>query len=195
MARGNVFNTKCCVQAGKRLVSQFIDMYREFSPGGQLHAERWMLTNFTMNDFLLGIMVLCLAVRTRRKRGSRHPAIIIDSATESEVLPLLEQSYDICVEKSPASRDTRRVSHAVRLILNNNNNNNHGAKTSNPPESQPRGDNAPGIIDLASLCLQPEDGDGQGNETDLFDRLDPFNFMGNDFENIDWTVFDPQISG
>ncbi|KAK9250701.1 hypothetical protein V1507DRAFT_482868 [Lipomyces tetrasporus] len=184
MARGNVFSTKSCVKAGKRLVSQFIDMYKELSPGGQLHAERWMLTNFTMNDFLLGIMVLCLVVHTHRKRGSRHPAI--DSATESEVLLLLEQSYDICVEKSQASRDARRVSHAVGLILN-------GAESSNAPESQPGGDNAP-RIDLASLSLQLERGDGQGNETP-FDLLDPFNFMGNDFENIDWTVFDPQISG
>ncbi|KAK9350721.1 hypothetical protein V1523DRAFT_418979 [Lipomyces doorenjongii] len=183
MARGNVFSTKSCVKAGKRLVSQFIDMYKEFTPGGQLHAERWMLTNFTMNDFLLGIMVLCLVVYTHRKRGLPHPAI--DSATESEVLPLLEQSYDICVEKSQASRDARRVAHAVRLILN-------GAKTSNAVESQPVRDNAPGI-DLASLSLQHENGDGQVNETP-YDLLDPFNFMGNDIENIDWTVFDPQFS-
>ncbi|KAK9328843.1 hypothetical protein V1520DRAFT_370872 [Lipomyces starkeyi] len=184
MAGGNVFSTKSCIKAGKRLVSQFIDMYNEFSPGGQLHAERWMLTNFAMNDFFLGIMVLCLMVHINRKRGSQQLAI--DSAREREVLPLLEQSYDICVEKSQVSRDARRVSHAVRLILN-------GTKTSNAGESQSGGDNAPGI-DLASLSLQPEHGDGQGNETP-FDLLDPFNFMGNDFENIDWTVFDPQISG
>lgn len=184
MARGNVFSTKCCVKAGKRLVSQFIDMYKEFSPGGQLHAESWMLSNFTMNDFLLGIMVLCLVVHSLRKRVSRHPAI--ESATESELLPLLERSYDICVEKSQASRDARRVSHAICLILN-------GAKMSNAPESQPAGDSAPGI-DLASLSLQTEHGDGQGSETP-FDPLDPFNFMAIDFENIDWTVFDPQVSG
>ncbi|KAK9321518.1 hypothetical protein V1517DRAFT_326112 [Lipomyces orientalis] len=184
MARGNVFSTKSCVKAAKRLVGQFIDMYKEFAPGGQLHAERWMLTNFTMSDFLLGIMVLCLVVHTHRKRGSLHPAI--DSATESEVLSLLEQSYDICVEKSQASRDARRAAHAVRLILN-------GAKTSNAAESQPVGDNASGI-DLASLSLRPEHGDGQINETP-FDLLDPFNFMGNDFENVDWTVLDQQISG
>ncbi|KAK9233868.1 hypothetical protein V1525DRAFT_453001 [Lipomyces kononenkoae] len=165
MARGNVFSTKSCVKAGKRLVSQFIDMYKE-------HL-RWMLTNFTMNDFLLGIMVLCLVVHTHRKRGSRHPAI--DSAAESEVLLLLEQS-----------RDARRCSYAVRLILN-------GSKTSNAPESQPGGNNAP-CIDRAYLSPLPGHGDGQGNEIP-FDLLDPFNFMGNDFEDIDWTVFDPQISG
>ncbi|KAK9482786.1 hypothetical protein V1527DRAFT_521821 [Lipomyces starkeyi] len=124
------------------------------------------------------IMVLCLVVHTHRKRGSRHPAI--DSATEREVLPLLEQSYDICVEKSQVSRDARRVSHAVRLILN-------GTKTSNAPESRSGGDNAPGI-DIASRSLQPEHGNGQGNVTP-FDLLDPFNFMGNDFENIDWSEY------
>ncbi|KAK9490398.1 hypothetical protein V1508DRAFT_271551 [Lipomyces doorenjongii] len=127
--------------------------------------------------------VLCLVVYTHRKRGLPHPAI--DSATESEVLPLLEQSYDMCVEKSQASRDAKRVAHAVRLILN-------GAKTSNAVESQPVRDNAPGI-DLASLSLQHENGDGPVNETP-YDLLDSFIFMGNDIENSDWTVFDPQFS-
>jgi hypothetical protein len=114
MARGNVFSTRSCVEAGKSLVSSFIDMYKEFSPGGQLHAERWMLGNFTMNDFLLGVMVLCLV--TRWKRGSQNLAI--DTTTEGEVLALLEQSHAICVEKSTTSRDARRVSHAIRLTLN-----------------------------------------------------------------------------
>ncbi|KIX02717.1 uncharacterized protein Z518_08659 [Rhinocladiella mackenziei CBS 650.93] len=102
MARGHDFSTKSCVEAGKRLVSQFIDMYKEFSPGGQLWTERWMLSSFTMNDFLLGVMVFCLVVHSRRKRGARHS--LIDSATERDVLPLLEQSHAICVEKSKASR-------------------------------------------------------------------------------------------
>lgn len=113
MARGNVFSTRSCVEAGKRLVSQFIDMYKEFSPGGQLHMERWMLSNFTMNHFLLGVMVLCLVVHTSWERGLQNSAI--DTATESKVLALLEQSHAICVEKSIASRDARRVSHAVVL--------------------------------------------------------------------------------
>jgi hypothetical protein len=47
-----------CIDAGKKLVGHFIEILREFSPGGQLYMHRWMLTNYTMNDFLLGVMVL-----------------------------------------------------------------------------------------------------------------------------------------
>ena len=49
-----------------------------------------MLGNFTMNDFLFGIMVLCLIVHIRLKRGATTSAI--DDATNSEVRGLLEQS-------------------------------------------------------------------------------------------------------
>jgi hypothetical protein len=90
--------------------------------------ERWMLGNFTMNDFLLGVMVLCLVVHIRWKRGSDNSAI--DIATENEVLSLLEQSHTICVEKSTTCRDARRVSHAIQLTLN-------GAKSPNGLESIP----------------------------------------------------------
>lgn len=129
MVRGDAFSTRCCVEAGMRIVTQFIEMYREFSPGGQLCTERWMLSNFTINDVLLGVMVLCLVLHKRRENGPvavdthhgtdtepvfRPP---IDEATERGILSLLEKIHAILVEKSRASRDVRRVSHAVRLIL------------------------------------------------------------------------------
>jgi hypothetical protein len=194
MARGNVFSTVSCVEAGTRLVSEFIDMYKEFAPGGQLYLQRWMLGNFTMNDFLLGVMVLCLVVHTRWKRGSQNLAI--DTATESRVLVLLEESHAICVEKSSASRDARRVSHAIGLTL-------HSAKSSKVPnnaasqvvtssEVQSTVDESQGGVDSTSLLLPPWNGFIQGEGT-AFGPLDPFNFTGNDIENMDWTLFDPQI--
>lgn len=114
MARGRVFSTQSCVEAGQRLVSQFIEVYREFGPGGQLHQERWMLTNFSMNDFLMGVMVLCQIVTTWRRKGRLSA---IDASTEDATLPLLRQAHAICVEKSPASRDARYVARAVKIIL------------------------------------------------------------------------------
>lgn len=118
MARGDLFSTKSCVEAGGRLVSQFIEIYREFSSGGQLHRERWMLTNFTMNDFLLGAMVLCLAIHIRRK-NPRHSAI--EPATENSILGLLDQAHAICIEKSAASRDARYVAQAIMATLKKQN--------------------------------------------------------------------------
>jgi hypothetical protein len=198
MARGNVFSTVSCVEAGTRLVSEFIDMYKEFAPRGQLYLQRWMLGNFTMNDFLLGVMVLCLFVHIRWKRGSQNSAI--DTATESRALALLEESHAICVEKSSASRDARRVSQAIRLTL-------HSAKASNVARNAASQSSlASGVassnvqsivsetqgIDPASLFLPPWNGFIQGDEA-AFGPLDPFNFTGNDIENMDWTLFDPQI--
>ncbi|KAJ5084298.1 hypothetical protein NUU61_008877 [Penicillium alfredii] len=93
--------------------SQFTDVYNEFGASGRLHREGWMLTNFTMNDFLLGVMVLCLAVHTRKRE---HAAVDLD--TENETLPLLKQAQAICVEKSHACRDVQHVSRAILIILN-----------------------------------------------------------------------------
>ncbi|KAE8132245.1 hypothetical protein BDV38DRAFT_297105 [Aspergillus pseudotamarii] len=184
MAQGNVNSTKACVEAAKRLVSQFIDMYKEFSPGGQLHAEQWMLTNFTMNDFLLGVMVLCLVIHIHRKQASWGDTI--DFAIQKEVFSLLEQSYEVCVENSQASRDARRVSHALHLVLNNS------TETSRAPELQ-LANGATSGIDSALLATPTENIVGQMNLAP-FDVFDPFNIMGMDFESIDWDTFDSQLS-
>ena len=190
MARGNVLSTNSCVEAGKRLVRQFIDMYKEFSPGGQLYMERWMLANFTMNDFLLGVMVLCLVVHTRWKRGFQNSAINID--TESEVLSLLEQSHIICVEKSTSCRDARRVSHAIQLTLK-------GAKTSNGLKKivSQTSQASPAMLSAVddSQGGHPALNSRYGYDEEAFGIYDPFNFMGSEVENIDWAMFDQQTFG
>ncbi|KAK5062934.1 hypothetical protein LTR84_005010 [Exophiala bonariae] len=129
MVRGDAFSTQCCIEAGMRIVTKFIEMYREFSPGGQLCTERWMLSNFTINDVLLGVMVLCLVLHQRRQNTSPtlnpRPGtnansayrINFDEGSECDIPSLLERVHAILVEKSQASRDVRRVSHAVRLTL------------------------------------------------------------------------------
>ncbi|KAJ5247854.1 hypothetical protein N7468_002837 [Penicillium chermesinum] len=114
MGCGRVFSTQSCIEAGRRLVSQFVEIHQEFQPGGQLHQARWMLTNFTMNDFLMGVMVLCQIVNIWRSKG-RHSAV--DPGTEGATLTLLKQALAICVEKSPASRDARYVARAIKVIL------------------------------------------------------------------------------
>lgn len=69
-----------------------------------------------MNDFLLGCMVLCLAVNTLKKKPCnllRGP-----KSTEQEILSLLCQAHDICIEKSSASRDARYVAQVIKATLN-----------------------------------------------------------------------------
>ncbi|KAF2096237.1 hypothetical protein NA57DRAFT_43321 [Rhizodiscina lignyota] len=197
MARGNAFSTTSCIEAGRKIVSQFIDIYKEFSPGGQLQGERWLLTNFNWNDFLLGVMVLCLAVHIRRKRGSHNSTI--DAATENEILALLEQACGICVEKSSASRDVRRVSQAIRLTLNSakspisplNSASLTPAITIDAASDISLSGSNPQIADLATLSLETQHNQIPCDEA-AFGVLDPFNFMTNDISNMDFTMFDAQ---
>ncbi|KAJ6015049.1 hypothetical protein N7540_009640 [Penicillium herquei] len=164
MSRGRVFSTSSCIEAGQRLVSQFIAIYRELSPGGQLHQERWMLTNFTMNDFLMGVMVLCLAIHLRRRNG---PQQAISSGIEGTILPLLKQAHDICLEKSSVSQDAGCVARAVKVIL-----------------EQPL---APEHENLAALPVLEnlwQDGNSMG-------WLDPFY---SEEAQIDWGLFDSLVS-
>ena len=157
-------------------------MFKEFSPGGRLYAERWMLTSFIMNDFLLGIMVLCLVVHTYRKGVLQPP--IMDFSSERELLQLLEQSFDICVEKSLVCKDARRVSHVVRLILKRS--------TASNMSTLPRiADNEQGL-NLGLSSLQEEYSNKEIDAMSL-DLIDPFVLMGNSFETLDWFPFDHHL--
>ncbi|KAJ5286918.1 hypothetical protein N7478_002604 [Penicillium angulare] len=161
MSQGNTFSTEACFIAGRRLVSQFIEMYKEFAPGGQLCQERWMLTNFTMNDFLMGVMILCLVIHTGRRRDLQlslmHPSY------EKTIFSLLKQAHAICIERSSASRDARYVARAVKAILED------------PPAQE-------STMTPSELAIQWKDSNSlgwldpfcmEGNETDwgLFDSL------------------------
>ena len=180
MARGNASSTACCIDAGKRLVSQFIDISKEFSPGGQLYMQRWMLTNYTMNDFLLGVMVLCFALYIGRNKHdqSRH----IDTNTEQEILALLESSHTTLVDKSASCKDARRVSHVVRLMLDS-------AKKSPQPVSN--AESPPGIARNLEMP-QPQITGLHGNEP-VLGPPEPFTFTNNPVGDFDWTMFDAEM--
>ena len=199
MARGSIFSTRRCLDAATRLVSQFIDMYQEFSPGGQLCFEGWMLTSFSMNDFLLGVMMLCLFLHIRRKHGAPDP--ITDDVTRKEVRALLEQSQAICIEKSAASRDARRVSYAIRQTLNGTEFPYVPAEATGIPGSATSASvpiNTPSAIEetagtnLALLSLNSQFHRAGSHEV-AFGLLDPFNFMSNDLVDIDWPELDSEI--
>jgi hypothetical protein len=197
MARGVVSSTHACVAAARRLVSQCIEIFEEFAEGGQLNSVRWMLTNFTMNDFLLAVMVLCLAIHLRRKSLARAAESPIDAATETEIRGLLENAHVFCVQKSDACKDARRVARAVRLILDS------ARSTKQPAGYQPTASmtagqadfaNAPGVVipslNRASVLQTDIDHFNMPDLGDIsLDHLDPFDFLGNPFDGFDWTAY------
>lgn len=174
MARGNIWSTRCCVEAGTALVRKVIDMFAEFQPGGKLASHRWMLTNFTVNDFLMGVMLLCLIVHTRWKKTFEDE--IITRETERAVLDLLEQSYKTCMDFEGQSRDVERVRNAILHTLNR-------AKTQQVSNEE----TVPIVMDQRNLLLPPWYGYLQGDE-EAFGMLDPYNFASDEM-GVDWSLF------
>ncbi|KAG4433203.1 hypothetical protein IFR05_011311 [Cadophora sp. M221] len=201
MARGNHLSTLTCVEAGSKLVTQFIEMNDEFSPGGQLYDNRWMLTNFTVNDFLLGNMVLCLAVHTRWRAGTQNSPI--DPDVQKTVIVLLERSHAVCLEISPASKDARRVSHIIHFTLNRANT--ELSTAMGTPSSQQLtmpsvstldtniADGQSGLAGSAFSMLPPWQSCMPGDDA-MFGLFDHVNLTTDEFENIDWAKLD-QPSG
>ncbi|KIW41424.1 uncharacterized protein PV06_06985 [Exophiala oligosperma] len=106
-----------CVDAASAISRHMLDLHKEFKPGGQLYDGRWMLSSFTMNDFYLASIVLCLAVSTWKNRHpGRNVEVDADQRTK-DVYALLGSAFTITVDLSPTSREARRVSDVLRVVL------------------------------------------------------------------------------
>lgn len=196
MAQGCEYSTKACIDATMTIITYLIDVNKEFQPGGQLHADRWALSSFIMNDFLLAVMILCLYLCTwkRRKPGKHSDE---DPAAHAQ-LDMLKQSYIVCVEKSAVSKESRRVVPAVKMILAQfeTQPSCHTAISTGPSAglvaaeifssdttASSRGDR---ITSLSLNEPQPASFTSAG-PTSTNNELHPFENIFNNFENVDWT--------
>ena len=115
MTQGFEYSTRACLDAAMAIVNCFADMYKEFQKGGALHADRWMLSSFTMNDFLLASMVLCLSLSQWRKKNPGHS--IFEDTSGTHQLDMLRTCYSICDERAPTSAESRKVADALKAML------------------------------------------------------------------------------
>ncbi|KIW59633.1 hypothetical protein PV05_04070 [Exophiala xenobiotica] len=106
-----------CMNAASAITRHMLDLHKEFKPGGQLFANRWMLTSFTMNDFYLASMVLCLAVSMWKRR---HPGESVEGQADEktrEIHALLTAAFGLCEELAPTSTEAKRVADVLRVVL------------------------------------------------------------------------------
>ncbi|OAL38486.1 hypothetical protein AYO20_02135 [Fonsecaea nubica] len=110
-------STKICTDAATAITRHMLDLHKELKPGGQLHQDRWMLSSFTMNDFYLAAMVLCLAVSMWRKA---NPGRNLENSEDDKVVEqfqLLKAAFGICEELSPTSNEAKRVADILKVVL------------------------------------------------------------------------------
>lgn len=117
MNHGNEYSRKSCIDASTRIIKHLTDLHNEFQPGGQLYNDRWMLSSFTMNDFFLAAMALCLAVSIG-KRQSRNPTTYFeDDPDAKQQLETLRQAHAVCLARLSTSKECKHVAEALGIVL------------------------------------------------------------------------------
>ncbi|KAL2414890.1 Zn(2)-C6 fungal-type transcription factor mpsB [Exophiala dermatitidis] len=106
-------STQACLDAATAITKHMLDLHKELQPGGQLYNDRWMLSSFTMNDFYLACMILCLGLSIWKKANPGKNVL-----TENEDLfQLLKAAFAICEECTINSNEARRVTDVLRVVL------------------------------------------------------------------------------
>ena len=108
-------STEACTDAAIAITRHMLDLHKEFKAGGQLFEDRWMLNSFTMNDFYLAGMVLCLGV-SMWKKANVGKDINRDERMKKQY-DMLKDTYEICEELSPTSSEAKRVANVLRTLL------------------------------------------------------------------------------
>jgi Fungal Zn(2)-Cys(6) binuclear cluster domain/Fungal specific transcription factor domain len=115
VTRGRQNSVQICYDSALNLVRRFLDIYKEFEPGGQLETERWFMSSITWHDFLLGCTALCLTVCSTRHYAIEPASTAIVDVVGS--LELLQNAKAVCEKQSARSRDTRKVRQLVEATI------------------------------------------------------------------------------
>lgn len=113
--RGKLSSIQKCCDWATEVVTQFLDMHKEFEPGGQLETERWYMSSITWHDFLLGCMALCLTICSTMQYSVDPANASIVKVVES--LTLLEKARDVCEKQSHRGKDTKRVRRLIEATI------------------------------------------------------------------------------
>ena len=204
MTQGFEYSTRACLDAAMAIVNCFADMYKEFSKGGALYNDRWMLSSFTMNDFLLASMVLCLSLSQWRKKNPGR--LIFEDASGTHQLEMLRTCHSICDERAPTSAESRKVADALKAMLAQFDAQFPVVDKSHTPPSTTDGNTSssyqqnhfPNTATADTVNLTPLDSGETpmpqtGTDPFASASLGPFENFLEGTENIDWTFLDQYL--
>ena len=192
MTQGFDYSTKACIAAAIAITSCFADMHKEFQVGGQLYNDRWMLSSFTMNDFLLATMVLCLSISQWRKRfPSRH---LKDDPEIMTQLDMVRTAHAICLERAATSIESRKVAEALKVMFAQIDPlRAPEMQVPHPTECMPAMTPSFEGTGLTPLSIKEAPMPQTGNDPYATADLGPFENFFEGMENIDWTFLDQYL--
>lgn len=113
MIAGNAYSREVCRVSAMSILTHLVDLRRELQPGNMLAADQWLMSCYTMHDFLLAAMVLCLLVSQRRERNANEEGL----RDSQEEIAMIREAYHATHVLSNQSKEAKRVSNVLASML------------------------------------------------------------------------------
>lgn len=109
------YSRKTCTDAALKMMKYQADLHIACQPGGQFSNDGWMFTSLQLHDFLLAAMIICLDLyESQAKLANASPQ---DAKAQIEKYDALQLSHDIWMSRKATSRDARRASDVLAVML------------------------------------------------------------------------------
>ncbi len=109
------YSHEVCINAALQILEHQAELHTACQPGGQLEKDKWMLSSLTWQDFLLAAMITCLNLY----ESHNDPAATSPEDLKAQVkkYDTLRLSHDIWISRRAVSRDARRASNVLAVML------------------------------------------------------------------------------
>lgn len=116
----NHLSWETCIEAALKIIHHQSFVYRESQPGGPLRGHLWKITCVATYDFLIAIMILCLALHSGFGSESESSSALDRDPNRQHpeaLLSALKESYAIWAEWSSEMKESRQVVEIVKIML------------------------------------------------------------------------------
>ena len=196
------YSRRVCGDAGLQILKHQAELHGACQPGGLFHDHKWMLSSLSCHDFLLAAMIICLDLHESQKQPTALSSEDLEAQVEK--YDALKHSYGIWMSRRAFSRDARRASSVLAIML---------SKVPRPSVTSEATPERPNAMQTSS------NGTGQSeaaasnsgstpwsmNGFDLADQelpthtpdftsTNPLNTVFSEFDNIDWVSQAPLLT-
>jgi hypothetical protein len=109
------YSRRVCIDAALKILAHQKELHAVCQPAGQFFEDKWMVSTLILYDFILAAMVVCLDLY--ESRNTTSGASPEESKTRADRYELLKYTRDIWNERRDSSRDARRASNVLAVIL------------------------------------------------------------------------------
>ena len=109
------YSRKACGDAALQILKHQVELHGACQPGGLFHEHRWMLSSLSCHDFLLAAMIICLDLHESHKQSTTSSTK--DLETQVKKYDALRHCYGIWLSRCEFSRDARRASSVLEIML------------------------------------------------------------------------------